>query len=240
MDELEFLRTRYPKVKSFSFMDDNFTFNRNRTFEICYMLIERGLNRYPWECLARVDQVDSEMLDLMSEAGCRRIKFGIESGSPEILKNIRKKISLDTARESIELTRKAGIEAIAYFMIGNPGETTHTIEMSVSVAKELKSTNTFWFIAQVLPGTEFAQLQPVDNWVEYIYQPEVEKPSMFLHPCVPVFLPDGFTRESLKQIATKLTRRFILYHAPQNILKWPRKFIRSPWPVARYVYKVFR
>jgi radical SAM superfamily enzyme YgiQ (UPF0313 family) len=240
MDELEFLRTRYPKVKSFSFMDDNFTFNRNRTFEICYMLIERGLNRYPWECLARVDQVDSEMLDLMSEAGCRRIKFGIESGSPEILKNIRKKISLDTARESIELTRKAGIEAIAYFMLGNPGETMETIEMSVSVAKGLRSTNTLWFIAQIYPGTEFAQLQPVDNWVEYIYQPEVEKPSMFLHPCVPVFLPDGFTRESLKQIATKLTRRFILYHAPQNILKWPRKFIRSPWPVARYVYKVFR
>ena len=240
VDELDFLRTHYPKVRSFSFMDDNFTFNQNRTFELCQLLIERGLNRYPWECLARVDQVDREMLGLMAKAGCNRIKFGIESGSPEILKAIRKKISLAKARESIELTRNAGIEAIAYFMLGNPGETMETIDMSVKVAKELRSTNTLWFIAQVYPGTEFAQLQPQANWVEYVYQPEVEKPSMFLHPCIPAFLPNGFTRETLKQIAKRLTRRFILHHAPQNIVKWPRKFIRSPLSIAHYIYRVFR
>ena len=240
VDELDFLINSYPKIKSFSFMDDNFTFNRKRTIELCQMLIDRGLNCYPWECLARIDQVDMEMLSIMAKAGCCRIKFGIESGSPEILKAIRKNISLDKAKKSIEETKNAGMEALAFFMIGNPGETTKTIDMSVKVAKKLRSTNTLWFIAQVYPGTELAQLQPVDNWVDYVYKPEIEKPSMFTHPCVPTFLPDGFTRETLKRIATKLTRRFIIHHAAQNILKWPRKFIRSPSATVRYVYKIFR
>lgn len=126
IDELDFLKKHYPKIKSFIFWDDIFTFNRDRTIKLCQALIERGLNHYSWECLARIDQIDSEMLNLMAKAGCTRIKYGIESGSSEILKRIHKNIDLNVAEKAFELTRKAGIEAISFFMIGNPGETMET------------------------------------------------------------------------------------------------------------------
>jgi radical SAM superfamily enzyme YgiQ (UPF0313 family) len=240
IDELDFLRTRYPKVESFLYMDDHFALNRKRVIEFCQLLIERGLNRYPWDCNSRVEHVDREMLGLMAKAGCRRIGFGIESGSPEILKNIGKKISLEKAEESIEMARKAGIEAFVFFMIGHPGETMETIDMSVQAAKKLKSNYTIWSVTQVYPGTELARLQPVDNWVEYVYQPEIDKPSKVTHPCIPVFLPDGFTRETLKETAIKVIRRSTLHHARGNSSRWLGLFLRSPLSSAYHLYKALR
>ncbi|MBU1209405.1 MAG: hypothetical protein KKH04_21200 [Proteobacteria bacterium] len=69
--------------------DDLFTFRRERTLAICQELDDRGL-AVKWRAYARVDSVDPEILSRMRQAGCERILFGAESGSPEILQHIAK------------------------------------------------------------------------------------------------------------------------------------------------------
>lgn len=228
LDEIEHLARAYPRMKSFSFLDDNFTLNRKRTLQLCKMIISHGLNKYPWDCLARVDLVDEELLDTMVRAGCVRIQYGIESGSPTILNNIGKKIDLDVAKKVISMTKSVGIEAHAFFMVGNPGETNETIKASIEKAFDLKPTFVNWFITQVYPGTRLASLQPVDNWVDYIYEPELTNPSIYTHPCVPTFNPAGFDREKLKEIIAGIMKKFFWYYLPVNFPRWLKKFIDYP------------
>ncbi len=244
INEMEFLINKYSKIESFIFLDDNFTYDKKRVIELCNLIIERKLNRYKWSCLARVDQVDLEMLASMRKAGCEKINYGVESGSPEILKNINKAITPDMAEEAIETTRKMGIEAMAFFMLGNPGETQETIDLSARFAARLKSSSTVWFVTSIYPGTKLSQLQPINNFTEYLYEPEVYHPSPVVHPCVPVFINPGLDREMLKTIQKKLARRFLLHHLLHhgfmNFLVYIRHFVRSPLNALRYFYHLVR
>src|SRR3989344_5809672 len=94
-------------VKEIMFYDDTFTLNKNRTSEICDLIIADKLN-LSWGCLSRVDRIDEELLKKMKKAGCHLMCYGVESGSEEMLKNIRKNIRLSQVKETISLTKKAG------------------------------------------------------------------------------------------------------------------------------------
>lgn len=237
--EMEFILERYPKVQSFSFMDDNFTLDKHRVDEVCNLLIKKSLNKYPWDCLSRCGGLDYRLLKLMKEAGCVRIQFGIESGSDEILKNINKAIDLKQARETISLTKKAGIEAYGFFMVGNPGETQETIRKTVDFALHSRLTYVNWFVTQVYPGTKLAKIQNQEDWVKYVYEPEIENPSLYTHPCVPVFTSDGFDREILKKIVSRIMRKFFLAYLPSNFGKWLKKLIRHPIYSLWYLKRMF-
>lgn len=228
VNEIEQIINTYPRTKSISFMDDNFTLDRQRVIDICALIIKRGLNKYPWDCLSRCSALDEEMLQIMKEAGCVRIQYGIESGSAQILKNIGKQIDLEQASKTINLTKRCGIEAYAFFMLGNPGETEETIKKSIDFAFNSKPTYVNWFITQVYPGTKLAEAQNQDDWVKYIYEPEIREPSIYTHPCVPTFNPVGFDREILKAKISKIMRIFFWKYLPGNFKQWFKKLIRHP------------
>ena len=120
MDELEQCVSQFG-VGEFFFYDDTFTINRQRVFEVCREINSRKLDIY-WDIRARVSTVDREVLEALAGAGCKRIHFGIESGNPRILKIMRKGLDLDRARQVFKWCRSAGIETLAYFMIGFPEE----------------------------------------------------------------------------------------------------------------------
>jgi radical SAM superfamily enzyme YgiQ (UPF0313 family) len=101
-----------------------------------------------------VDFVDEDILKLMKKAGCHQIMYGIESGSDEILKNIKKRTSLSRAVEVVAMTKKVGIECRATFMLGNPGETQQTMEQTLAFAKKLDPDIALFNITTPYPGTE--------------------------------------------------------------------------------------
>jgi len=226
--EMKDIIDKFPGVKSFSFMDDNFTLDHQRVFEICRLIIRTGLNKYPWDCLSRCANLNEDLLLLMKEAGCIRIHYGIESGSTQILENISKRIDLGEAKRVMALTKKSGIEAYAFFMVGNPGESDASIKKTVEYAVSLKPTYMNWFVTQVYPGTRLAELQPQRDWVKYVYEPEIKNPSIYTHPCVPVFSPEGFDREMLKREVAGIMRLFFWLYLPRNFRKWISKFFRHP------------
>ncbi|MFH1780773.1 MAG: radical SAM protein, partial [Candidatus Nealsonbacteria bacterium] len=108
VDEIELVLKTYPFLKAIRFFDDVFTMDKNRVLEICRLMSERNLN-ISWECEARANTIDEEMVLAMKKSGCEFIDLGIESGSDRILKNIKKNITVKQAIEAAKTIKKAGI-----------------------------------------------------------------------------------------------------------------------------------
>jgi anaerobic magnesium-protoporphyrin IX monomethyl ester cyclase len=131
--------------------DDLFVSSRGKVKEVCDEIIRRGL-RFGWSAFARVNTVDLETLKLMREAGCDSISFGVETGNPEMLKRIRKGITLDQVRHAVSLCREAGIIAHTSFIVGLPGETEATLRETGEFAASLGSLYGYHFLSP-FPGT---------------------------------------------------------------------------------------
>jgi radical SAM superfamily enzyme YgiQ (UPF0313 family) len=107
------------------------------------------------------------MLSAMKQAGCHYILFGIESGSPQMLETMKKRITLDKAREAIRLCRELGIKTQAFFLFGVPGETQETIKQTIDFAKELGASSTQFAVAIPQPGSPLYQQCVDNNWLIY-------------------------------------------------------------------------
>ncbi len=136
------------------FEADLFTANRDQVVGLCQAIIEQ---RAPvrWTCNSRIDFVDEELLQLMGQAGCWMIAWGIESGSREILQRARKGIDLDRVPQVLSWSKRSGIRNWGYFILGLPGETEETIAQTVAFAKQLPLDLVLFHIAVPYPGTPF-------------------------------------------------------------------------------------
>jgi radical SAM superfamily enzyme YgiQ (UPF0313 family) len=134
--------------------DDLFTANPRHCLAICDEILRRGL-AVRWSSFARVDTVSVPLLTRMREAGCHAVSFGIESGSPEILKRVRKKITLKQAEAAVRMCRQAGLEAHASFILGLPGETPATLAQTMAFARRLgdQGLNYGFHLLAPFPGT---------------------------------------------------------------------------------------
>lgn len=141
-------------VDQIGVVDDNFNFSIDRAKKICREIIKRKLI-VPWLTPngIRADSVDRELLNLMKRSGCYRVAFGIETGSPEILKTLGKSLSLDQVRRAVKLAKEAGLETTGFFIIGLPGENEKTMRMTIDFAKELDSDYAQFTILNPMPGT---------------------------------------------------------------------------------------
>ena len=140
-------------IRSFSFTDEYFTSNKKRVLAICKLISDKQLS-ISWVCSSRAERLDAETLKVMKAAGCHEISFGIESGSPEILKKIDKALDLEEAERVIKLTKKAGITTHASYILGYIGETEETIKATIRFAKKMNTHVAAFFIASPLPGTQ--------------------------------------------------------------------------------------
>ncbi len=133
---------------------DLFTVNREQVVELCQLMIEEEIN-IRWTCNSRVDYVDEEMLNLMSQAGCWLISWGIESGNEQILRHARKGAYPDKAKRALRWAKNARIKNWGYFIIGLPGETEETIRQTIDFAKKLPLDIALFHVAAPYPGTPF-------------------------------------------------------------------------------------
>jgi radical SAM superfamily enzyme YgiQ (UPF0313 family) len=141
-------------VNDFVMWSDTFTLDRAFVLEVCRELAARRLG-VRWMCNSRVDSIDAGLARAMREAGCTGIAFGIESGVQAILDNVRKGTTVEQGREAVKVARDAGIETLAHFILGLPGETRDTIRRTVAYAKEIDPDWAQFYCATPLPGTAF-------------------------------------------------------------------------------------
>lgn len=152
VSQIEMLNKMYGAAH-FRFLEDNFTLNRGRVAEICDLLIERGL-RVTWDCESRADLFDRSLFEKMARAGCVKIGFGIESGSPRILRFIKKGITVESIRRSLRSCADAGIGPEIYIMSGIPTETIDDLELTLRLMKEIPYEHCDLMVYRPYPGTE--------------------------------------------------------------------------------------
>ena len=152
--EFQYIIEQFPEVKEIVIEDDTFTINKQRTVEICKLLIEKGFHKkIRWLCNARVN-LDLETMRLMKKAGCHLIIPGVESMSQEILNNIKKGTTVEQIEQYMTNARKAGLMVHACYMVGNEGETRETMEATLQAAIRFRTDTAQFFPLIPYPGTE--------------------------------------------------------------------------------------
>jgi anaerobic magnesium-protoporphyrin IX monomethyl ester cyclase len=155
VDEIEMIH-RELGFQEINIVDDTFTVKEPHVQAICQGMRDRNL-KITWSVYSRVDTINPRMLNTMREAGCNWVCFGLESGSQKILDTIKKRITTDKSREGIKMAIDSGLNVLASFILGLPGEDPETAGQTVSLAKELfdtyKVSYGFHLLAP-MPGTE--------------------------------------------------------------------------------------
>ncbi len=123
VDEMQQYMLQYG-ANDFQFEDLTAVVRRDWILDFCTELVRRGL-KVSWQLPSgtRSEAIDADVARAMFQAGCRQFSYAFESGSPEMLKRIKKKIHLDRAFESARDAMAAGIRVQCIFIYGFPGET---------------------------------------------------------------------------------------------------------------------
>jgi anaerobic magnesium-protoporphyrin IX monomethyl ester cyclase len=135
MDEVRYMVDKFG-TKGIYFINDNFTIKKKQTEELCDLLRKSGLD-LEWVCDTRTDLVNRELLEKMKAAGCQAIWFGVESGSPRILKRISRTITIEQTENAFRLCKQVGMRVACSLMLGFPDETREDLEATRRFADKL-------------------------------------------------------------------------------------------------------
>jgi len=152
IEEIKFLKQKY-RIEHVTFRDSNLTLDRRRSISLCMAMMRARLG-ITWNFETRVNLVDPRLLKIMKAAGCIKISFGVESGSPRILKKINKGITVQDIKNAFRWCKEVGMQTQAYFMAGFPTEDAKDVQATMALIKEIKPD--FLFVSTVvpLPGTQ--------------------------------------------------------------------------------------
>jgi radical SAM superfamily enzyme YgiQ (UPF0313 family) len=138
-------------MKELFFDDDTFTADPPRARAIAKGLGKLGIC---WSTNARAN-VDRETLEVLKDNGLRLFVVGYESGNDQILKNIKKGVSIERARRFTKDCHDIGILIHGTFIVGLPGETKDTIEETIRFAQQMRPETLQVSLASPYPGTGF-------------------------------------------------------------------------------------
>ena len=142
LEDLRIIKSKdYFAGKPIRFWDENFFVDLKRAGAIVDGMISRGLI-IPWETTVRAGylkegMIDDDFMAKLKRSGCYLLSFGAESGSPEILKKIKKDITPEEIINSAKSCLRHGIIPQYSFMIGLPGETKKDMFMTLALIDNL-------------------------------------------------------------------------------------------------------
>lgn len=203
------------------YRDEVFTLKRERVAQICKGILDRRIDM-TWICSSRTDSVDKPMLELMREAGCHMIRFGVESGVQDLLDRMKKGVTVERVRQSFRWAHEVGMDTHAHMMIGLPGETRETIQRTLDFVDEIRPTTVTYGITTPYPGTplfdEVAQADPAIGDGSVIGLRELHTTGRFNRHYT------GLSSEELSRALREAYRRY--YLRPSYVWMWLRR-IRS-------------
>jgi anaerobic magnesium-protoporphyrin IX monomethyl ester cyclase len=200
-------------IHEFSLYDDTFTINKKRAMDICDEIIKRKLD-IGWDARARVNTVDKEILTKMKKAGCDRVYYGVESGDANILKVIKKNITLQQVETAFKITKKIGIQRLAYFMIGLPTEKKENILRTIKFAKKIAPDYAVFSLFTPLPETEAYNIYLEKGLFKDYWREFAKNPTSDFKPKV---LEDTMTKKELMELLKYAYKYY--YLNPKYILK---------------------
>lgn len=226
--EIELLHRRFG-IREIHIEDDNFTWDRDFVIRFSRALAASGLG-ISWTMPngVRLETLEREMLREMRAGGCYALVVGIESGSPRILKRMRKALTLPLIEAKVRLARDEGFPVHAFFMLGYPDETAEDVQATLDLALELDLTGANFHSFRPLPGTVTGEALRDEGLIEgWASDPDRGSFSN------PVFAPAGLSPRWLKSMQRKMLLKF--YGRPRILLgtTWRASTSGAAWPLAR-------
>lgn len=210
IEEILFLKNHFG-IRSLRFIDDTFTVHPKRVIDICKKIIDLKID-IEWTCLSRVDTLREEMIPWMKKAGCKRIYFGVESGSEQILKYLNKETDLSLAKAILNLCKKQKIETLGFFIVGTPAETDADFNASVNFA--IEADFDFIAVSRLTPYPGTALFDSLKDEIDFSLLPYKNK----------------WRNEKLNEVAQIREKEFYkrFYYRPGYVTKNIKKAISSP------------
>lgn len=189
-DEIEYMNNKYG-LNSFVFLDPIWPANILEAKYFCKELIKRKLNkRIIWASETRLSLVNKKLLNLLYQAGCRKIMFGIESGSIDILKKINKKHNLNHTKNIIQYCADLGLNPTGFFILGTPQEKISDMLKTIKYALSLKLhfVKFSWFVPypgtiiyNILKKQKLLNLKLINCWENYSVFPRKKTPPIYIN-----------------------------------------------------------
>jgi len=195
VDEIEYVVSKY-RINLLKFVDAEINKSVRWVKELCHELIRRNMN-VEFEANVHASFVDKEMFKLMRKAGFRQIDIGVETGSPRILRQIKKGTTIKQIRKAFKWSKDVGLLRRAYFMCGFPDERPEDVELTFKLAKELDPDVVGMTILCPFPGTEVYSEEYRD--VDWSVADEYGNP---------FYRTKYFTNEQLKEIQGRFVKAF--------------------------------
>ena len=146
VSEIIDLSTRF-KGRDLFIADDTLTLHEKRAHKICDLLDENKVDT-PWRCEARVNTMSPELASHMRNSGCHLIQYGVETGDPEMMKLIRKGITLEQVEHVVDYTLAAGLDVMCSLIIGFPWDTHETIRKTLNFGQKIMKMAEPWRVSK--------------------------------------------------------------------------------------------
>ncbi len=169
LSEIRFLIENF-ELDGVYFGDDLISPNRKYLVDFCGKIVESGL-KFVWNCNMRADVCTREDLQMMYDAGCRWIFFGVESGSERRQRAIGKNMNLKKVKQAVDDCDEIGIITTTSFVIGFPDETEEELKTTVSFIKELNS--------DVKIPSYFGPIPKSKMYLELVANKKIEVPTTY-------------------------------------------------------------
>jgi len=212
------------QIDSIAFLDDELCSNKRRLFELTTKFRETGLaKKIVWECQSTVTSFDEERAHMLTTAGCKLVRFGLESGSQKTLDYLKgPRFRLESSIKALATAKKAGLNTFGSFIIGAPDETLSDILETVEFIQHSCLDGVAIYVATPYPGTRLWN-DSVENgyivhdfsWRDFVVEAtSVMKVEPFYHS-------KHFTGVQLFQIRDYIEKHIA---APINAGKMPKEY----------------
>lgn len=153
MEEMDYLLSHYRGIDTFIFDDDLFTHDKEYLAAFCQEY--RQAIRLPFVVNAHVKRFDPEIARTLKEAGCKLVKFGLESGSPRVRDRVlRRSMSNQEIAQAFETAHRYGLATSAFVMLGLPQESWEDLRMTLELLARIRPDRFRWALFFPYVGTE--------------------------------------------------------------------------------------
>ena len=154
MEEIRFLKEAH-RIEEIEIIDDVFNLDNKWALDFARKIIDGNFNLYfSFPNGLRADRMSNELIDALVEMGTYRIVYAIESGSPQIQKEIKKSLNLEKARQAVNYTATKKISVGGFFILGFLNENEEQMRMTIDFACSNKFSTASFFVLTPFPNTE--------------------------------------------------------------------------------------
>jgi radical SAM superfamily enzyme YgiQ (UPF0313 family) len=204
-------------VRHINFLDDLFTVRKQRVIDLCHGFLDHGFT-FTWSCSSHPNLLDFSTMQLMRRAGCWQIAYGIESGSQRVLDVVKREVRIPRMRETLRMTRAAGIRAKGFLMLGHPTEGLDSLAETAAFLRGVELD-----LCQITKFTPYPGTPAYPTVREYgSFVEDWERMNAMNF----VFVPNGLTVETLEEHFERCYRAF--YSRPDVLRGLAGLLVREP------------